>query len=153
MYSNICLIGLPYSGKSFIGKQLAQIKKIGFIETDIMISNVYKSELHKIIKNKGKNEFIKIENNIIESLHCENCIISTGGSVVYNKNSLYHLKNNLNSYIIHLELSMPEFMNRIDNIEKRGIINPHNLNIKELYNERIYLCNKYADLTINSDIL
>ena len=28
MYSNICLIGLPYSGKSFIGKQLAQIKKL-----------------------------------------------------------------------------------------------------------------------------
>jgi shikimate kinase len=126
MYKNICLIGLPYSGKSTIGRHLSQIKNIGFIETDIMISNVCNNNLSTIIKEKGITEFLNIESKIAQSLHCENTIISTGGSMVYNDKAIYHIKNNLKSRVIHLELSLLEFKNRIHNIEERGVVNPNN---------------------------
>ena len=34
MYRNICLIGLPFSGKSLLGKRLSIKQKVGFIEID-----------------------------------------------------------------------------------------------------------------------
>jgi shikimate kinase len=151
MYKNICLIGLPYAGKSTIGRHLSQIKNIGFIETDIMISNFCNNNLAAIIKKKGVNEFLNIESKIAECLHCENTIISTGGSMIYNDKAISHIKNNLKSRIVYLELSLPEFKYRINNIKERGVVNPNNLSIDNLYEERIKLCNKYADTIINTN--
>lgn len=43
MFKNICLIGLPYAGKSILGNRFALTKKIGFIETDRMVELVYEN--------------------------------------------------------------------------------------------------------------
>ena len=62
-----------------------------------------------------------------------------------------HIKYTLNCDIIHLQLSFIEFNKRVTNLNKRGVINPNNLSLKELYNERINLCNYYSDININAD--
>ena len=111
----------------------------------------YNSKLKKIIKLEGITEFLNKENNIAQTIHCENTVISTGGSMVYNMDALYHFKNNLNCKIIHLYLSLPEFKNRVGNLEERGVINKYGLTLHELYIERIRLCNLYSDITINAD--
>ena len=150
-YSNYCLIGLPHSGKSLLGKKLSIITKKGFIETDNIIKNSYKSELLNIIDNFGESEFLKLENKIGKSLHCNNTIISTGGSMVYNVQSMNHFKYNLKSKIIYLNLSHNEFLKRIVDLKKRGVINPNKLNINEFYSERHSLCSFYSDIQINVD--
>ena len=58
MFKNICLIGLPYAGKSSLGKKLAFNKKVGFIETDKMIEYTYQNSLKNIIKLRGINSFL-----------------------------------------------------------------------------------------------
>ena len=69
MIKNICLIGLPYSGKSLLGKKLAISKNIGFIETDLMIKYKLNDDLKKnIISNKGIKKFLEIENNVGKKL-------------------------------------------------------------------------------------
>ena len=151
MFKNICLIGLPYSGKSYLGKRLAKYKKSGFIDIDKMIELNHKKELHQIISEKGINKFIEYENKIATSLYCHNNIISPGGSIVYSSESMYHFKNILKSKIIYLKLSFNEFENRIVDINKRGIIMKPGYDLKELYNERILLCEKYSDKTIDVD--
>lgn len=153
MYKNICLIGLPYAGKSTIGRYLSQTKNIGFIETDLMISNFCNNNLATIIKNEGIHKFLNIESTIAKSLHCENTVISTGGSMIYSEDAIYHIKNNLKSHIVHLNLSLSEFKYRIHNIEERGVVNPNKLELNKLYEERILLCNKYANITINTNEL
>jgi len=151
MFKNICLIGLPYSGKSYLGKRLAKYKKSGFIDIDKMIELNHKKELHQIISEEGINKFIEYENNIATSLYCYNNIISPGGSIVYSSESMYHFKNILKSKIIYLKLSFNEFENRIVDINKRGIIMKPGYDLKQLYNERIFLCEKYSDETIDVD--
>ena len=151
MFKNICLIGLPYSGKSTIGRIWAIKKNIGFIETDKMIEYKYKCQLKDLIKTDGIYGFLILEDEIIQTLHCENTIISTGGSIVYNSNAIIHLKNNLNCKIIHLHLSFSEFKNRVGSMKERGVINKSNLSLNELYLERIRLCELYSDITINAD--
>ena len=139
MKQNIALIGLPYSGKSFLSKFLSLKKLMYLVETDKQIENKYNLKLQNIIDNYGELEFINIENEVIRELDCKNTVISTGGSIIYNPDNLYHLKHNLNTTIIHLHLDKDEFKNRIVDIESRGVINPYNHNITDFY---IYLDEK-----------
>lgn len=151
MFKNICLIGLPYSGKSRLGRLISENANKGFIEVDNIIKNASHTRLSNIIRNQGVNNFLKIENDIGKTIDCHNTVISPGGSMIYNKEAMDHIKLNLNCDIIHLYLTLPEFKKRIINFEERGIVNPYNLSIEELYIERIRLCEKYKDYTIFSD--
>lgn len=151
MYYNICLIGLPTSGKTTFGRILSKKLKKGFIDTDEIIKYKYNCNLKDLIDIKNQHNFLKIENNLVKSLHCENTIISTGGSMVYNFESINHIKNNLNSKIINLELSNKEFNKRKYKFINRGVINPNNLEFEEFYMERIKLGKKHSDYNIIVD--
>ena len=151
MFKNICLVGLPYSGKSTLGRKLAMHKNIGFIETDFMLEYKYKSKLKDIIYKDGINSFLEKENNIAKSIHCENTIISSGGSMIYNKEAIIHFKDNLNCKIVHLYLTLKEYKKRVEDLNERGVINKYGVTINELYLDRIRLCNQYSDVTINVD--
>ena len=151
MFRNICLIGLPYSGKSILGKRLALSKKVGFIETDKMIEYAYYNPLKNLIKLRGITAFLFMEEKIAKQIHCENTIISTGGSMVYSVDAIHHFKDKLQCKIIHLHLTPDEFKRRVDNLEERGVINPYNHNIDGLYLERTRLCELYSDKSILAD--
>ncbi len=148
---SFCFIGLPHSGKSLFGKKISSILNKKFIDTDIIIKKKFNSDLNNIILNKGQKQYLKEENQVINNINQNNIILSTGGSAVYCNKAMNHIKNNLNCEIIHLKLSLPEFNNRLKDYNKRGIINPNNLSINNLYRERIYLCNIYEDIIFNAD--
>ncbi len=148
MNKSYCLIGLPHSGKSLLGKNIATRKNKLFIDTDILLKYKYNNNLSNIIKQHGHREFILKEENIILKINKSNIIISPGGSVVYSDNSLNYIKNELNCSVIHLKLSYNEFNNRLNDFNRRGIVNPYDLSIPELYYERINLCNYYSDITL-----
>ena len=148
---NIALIGLPYSGKSFLSKLLSLKKFMYLVETDKHIEDKYNLKLQNIIDNYGELEFINIENEVIRELYCDNTVISTGGSIIYNPDNLYHLKDNLNTTIVHLHLDKDEFNNRIVDIETRGVVNPYNHNITDFYNYRINLYNNHADIVLDAN--
>lgn len=148
--NSYCFVGLPFSGKSYLGRCISFNKNKGFIDSDNIIKYKYNKELKDIIKEEGDKGFINIENKILSSLSFENTILSTGGSAIYSNKCMEHFKNNLNCEIIHLYLPFEEFKKRATNFEERGVINPRNLNFKSLYDERINLCNYYSDITLNA---
>ena len=150
MYRNLCLIGLPYSGKSSIGKKLYKHLNKGFVDTDDIIRTKYKSDLPTLITQEGRTKFIEIEKDVITSLQVSNMIISTGGSVIYDSDSMNHLKDTLDSEIYHLFLSRKEFLKRSTNLDKKGIIMDDNQSITDLYNDRMALYNAYADKTVST---
>ena len=153
MFRNICLIGMPYSGKSFLSRLLYKSLQKGHIDTDDLIRSRYNCNLDELIKKVGNDTFLTIENKIIKNIVCKNTIIATGGSVIYNHSSMDYLKNDLDSEIYHLYISYPEFLRRMKNIESRGVIMNKKYSYKDLYDERIELYNLYADHTINVDSL
>ena len=89
---NIVLIGMPGSGKSTIGVVLA--KKLGydFVDSDLVIQGRYKKTLEQLIDEYGDAGFIKLENDVNESLDYDNAVIATGGSAVYGSGAMKHLK-------------------------------------------------------------
>lgn len=144
---NIVLIGMPGAGKSTIGVLLAKTMLMDFCDTDLIIQKKEGSALCEIIKEKGTDEFIRIEDEIIGAQKIENCVVATGGSAVYGENAMKNLKEN--GTIVYLKVSADELEKRICNIHTRGIAMKEGTTIAELYAERAPLYEKYADITVD----
>lgn len=147
MKSSITLIGMPASGKSTVGSLLA--KKLGkkFIDVDILIQEKYNMPLKDIISKYGTERFNEIEEEVNATLEVEDAVISPGGSVVYGEKAMKHLKEI--SSIVYLELSYLALKSRLGDLKERGVVLKEGQDLKDLYNERIVLYKKYADITVN----
>ena len=153
MYRNICLIGLPFSGKTSLGKKLSKRCHLGFLETDKMIEYKYRGSLPKILEYTSPDNFLYKEEAIATTVDCYNTIISTGGSIVYSSESMKHFQTNLQCKVIHLDISFNTFKERVEKtcFESRGIVNPNNLNMKDFYFQRQNLYQLYSDVSIIMD--
>lgn len=151
---NIVLIGMPTCGKTTIAKRLNELYEINFIDTDDLIINKYKKSLKEIC-DKGEKEFKKIEEEIILNLELYNNkqnIISTGGSVIYSINSINKL-NEMNCNIVYLKLDYCEISKRLIDPISRGVLIKPNETLEDLYNKRIILYEKYANIIIDCNNL
>ena len=144
--NNIILIGMPGVGKSTIGVMLAKVLGYNFIDTDILIQEKTEMLLSQIINEKGIDNFIQIENNINSNLKVEKTVIATGGSAIYGDEAMDNFKKI--GKIIYLKQDIEVINKRLDNIDGRGIVFRKNQTLKELYNERTLLYEKYADIIV-----
>ena len=144
---NIVLIGMPGSGKSTVGKRLAQALAMKFVDTDDIIIDEQNAPLQQIIAEKGVYAFMDIENDIICRFSAENTVIATGGSVVLYPEAMEHLAKN--GKFVYLETTLPQLQKRIKNLTTRGIVFKEGQDLAAIYKERVPLYEKYADLTVN----
>ena len=146
MKNNIILIGMPGSGKSTTGVLFAKEMNYRFLDVDFLIQEHEGKRLYEVIEEKGNEYFLQIEDKINAGLNVERTVIATGGSVVYCENAMKHLKSL--GTVIYLKVPEEEIERRITNFSTRGIIIKSGDTLKDLYNERIPLYEKYADLTV-----
>lgn len=147
---NIVLIGMPASGKSTAGVLLAKAIGYGFIDCDLLIQNSEKALLCDIIAKKGTEEFLRIEERVNAELWAEHCVISTGGSVIYEEKAMRHLKEL--GTVVYLKLSEKTLEKRLKNIFRRGVVmRSPGETVADLYAERVPLYEKYADITVDCE--
>jgi Shikimate kinase len=147
--TNVILIGMPGSGKSTSGILLAKTLGLSFLDSDLLIQQQEGTLLQDIVNQKGFFGFVEIEERIVSNLSAASCVISTGGSVVYSEKSMNHFQKI--GRIVYLDVSFSEIMRRIQNISTRGIALKDGQSLKNLYDERLPLYQKYADLTVSGD--
>ncbi len=147
--NNIVLIGMPGVGKSTVGVVMAKILGYSFIDSDLLIQEQEKRLLHEIISQDGIDGFIAIENQVNADIQTDNSIIATGGSVVYGKEAMEHLKEI--GTVVYLKLSYPELETRLGDLERRGVVLKPGQTLTDLYQERTVLYEKYADITVLED--
>ena len=146
---NIVLIGMPGAGKSTIGVILAKSLLFDFCDTDLSIQKETGESLCDTIAKIGIEEFILLEEDVIRKQEFSNSVVATGGSAVYGEMAMEKLKEN--GIIVYLKVSPEELQSRIKNIHTRGIAMKEGTTIKELYEERAPLYEKYADITVECD--
>lgn len=147
---NLILIGMPACGKSTAGVLVAKTLGFGFIDSDLVIQTREKRLLSEIIEQDGTEEFIKIENRVNASIWAERCVISTGGSVVYGAEAMEHLKSI--GTVVYLKASYEEIARRLGNIILgRGVVIRKGESLRDLYEERVPLYEKYADYTVDCE--
>lgn len=147
MKNNITLIGMPASGKSTVGVLLAKRLGYSFVDSDIVIQEKEGRLLKEIIADVGNEGFMEVENRINAGLNVVKSIIAPGGSVIYGKEAMEHLKEI--STIVYLKLSYDELEERLGNLEDRGVVLKHGMTLRDLYDERVPLYEKYADITVD----
>lgn len=146
---NIILIGMPASGKSTVGVLLAKSVGYGFIDSDLVIQSREGRLLSRIIEDEGLEGFLLIEEKINAELCADRCVIATGGSVVYGEKAMENFKKT--GKIVYLKLSYEELARRLSDLKGRGVAIREGFTLKELYDERIPLYERYADITVDLD--
>jgi shikimate kinase len=144
---NIVIIGMPGAGKSTMGVILAKTLGSNFTDTDIVIQENSGRLLQEIIDTEGTDAFLKTEEKTLLSLHCHHAVIATGGSVVFSEKAMEHLKKD--GVVLYLKISFEEMVRRLNNITTRGIVLVAGQSLRDMYNQRVPLYEKYADITID----
>ncbi len=146
---NITLIGMPGVGKSTLGVVLAKVLGYQFLDSDLLIQKQEKRRLSQIIRQEGIERFKEIENRVNASIQSENTVIATGGSVVYCEEAMQHLKSI--GKVVYLKVSLEALSKRLGNLKGRGVLLKEGQSLKDLYEERIPLYEKFADIVIDEE--
>ena len=146
---NIIFIGMPASGKSTVGVVVAKRLGYGFVDTDLLIQAQEKKLLKEIIAEVGNEGFLKIENQVNRDVNVERSVISPGGSVVYCEEAMNHFKEI--GTVVYLQVPFETINQRISNAKNRGVVLKEGQTLKDLYDERTALFEKYADYTISEE--
>ncbi|HHX73956.1 MAG TPA: shikimate kinase [Firmicutes bacterium] len=145
--SNLVLTGMPGAGKSTAGVLAAKALGMNFIDTDLLLQQKAKRLLQEIIGQEGIAAFLAREEETILGLAADNCVIATGGSVIYSHKSMEHLRQK--GLVIYLMLPLAELEVRIKNMSSRGIVMAAGQDLHSLYLERTPLYRASADLVLD----
>lgn len=146
MKNNIILIGMPGCGKTTLGTELSEKLGYGYIDSDSVIVAREGKRLNEIIAAVGREGFLDIEAKINSELCADRCVIATGGSVVYRERAMQHLKTL--GKIVYLQLPYEVISRRLGDLKKRGVALKEGFTLKDLYEERVPLYEKYADIVV-----
>lgn len=145
MKKNVTLIGMPGAGKSTVGVVLAKILGYEFIDSDLLIQGREGRLLWQIIESEGIDGFWKVEERVNASIEVEGAVIATGGSVIYGPLAMEHLRNI--STVVYLRHEYEIIESRLGDLAKRGVTLPEGWTLRDLYNERTPLYEKYAHIS------
>jgi shikimate dehydrogenase len=98
---NIVLTGMPGSGKSTVGRILAQEMGREFVDTDTEIIRLAKKPIADIFAQRGENGFRELEGQVIQQLSQRTgLVIATGGGAILRAENLRHLRQNGRIYFL-----------------------------------------------------
>lgn len=145
---NIVLIGMPGSGKSTVGVLLAKQLGLGFVDTDLLIQQQAGATLQEIVDVDGYQVLRQVEEDVLLQLEVERHVISTGGSAVYSQAAMAHLAGH--GTVVFLDIPLDEVMKRIGDHRQRGISRRPDQSIDALFEERLSLYRRYADVIVRA---
>lgn len=141
---NIVLIGMPGTGKSLIGKFLAELTGKTLQDTDATIEEEAKMTIPEIFEKEGETGFRDRESAICKKLGKErNLIIATGGGAILRPENVDALRQN--GTLVHITRS-------IDKLPTRGRPLSKNIEtLKKMEAQRIPLYKAAADITFRNN--
>ena len=146
---NIVLIGMPGCGKSTVGVVLAKALGMDFVDTDLVIQRSRNMRLHQIIEELGDEGFRALENRTLAELSVENHVIATGGSAVYGDQGMAHLRSI--GAVVYLSLGYEQVEDRLGDLHARGVSMKPGQTLRDLFDERTPLYEKWAHHVIPCD--
>lgn len=143
----ITLIGMPAVGKSCMGRAIAKHFNMKLVDGDKVIEATDGRKLQQIMDEDGLEGFKRIEEKTLLTIDEDNIVFTPGGSAVYYPSVMERFKEK--GIVVYLYASAEVISNRLVDFSKRGVVLKPGMTMKDLYNERAPLFEKYADITIN----
>jgi shikimate kinase len=140
----ILLIGMPGSGKSSLGRKVAELLGFRFFDGDAEIEKEC-PDRQGFLDRRGDEAYMVMEERIIMSLPMENSVLSPGGSMIYSRKCREHLDQ---CFKVFLDASLETIRQRLTDPERRGIVHLKKMGLGGIYNEREALYREYADFVL-----
>lgn len=104
---NIVLVGMPSSGKTTVGKIIAEKSGLGFVDTDELIVAKEGRSIAEIFAKEGERYFRNRETEVIREIaKKQSLVIATGGGAVLKKENIELLKENGRIYFLDRPLDL-----------------------------------------------
>ncbi len=144
----ITLIGLPGSGKSTVGVQLAKILARPFLDTDIELQTRIGCSLQAYLFEHGVNALRQAEADCIRQLSLSGQVIATGGSAVYDDEAMKYLS--ASSSMVFREIDYETMLERIGDYSQRGIAADLSTGLIPMFEERRELYLRHAQISVDA---
>jgi shikimate kinase len=149
---NIALIGFMGTGKTSVGRLVAEQLHFDYLDTDEMIQSATGKTIAEIFKSDGEKNFRELEQKVVEEISArKNTVISTGGGLPVNPKNLGSLKSH--ALVVCLWASPEKIWERVKNQTHRPLLHDDNprKKIHELLaaREPFY---KQADVLLNTEV-
>lgn len=144
---HIFLIGMPGSGKSSLGRKVANNLRLPFVDMDRKIQEILNGTVNEIFERYGENAFRVAETNmLIHLMGTTPSIVSTGGGVVMNPENCKLMR--AAGAIILVDRPLKQILSDIK-LDRRPLLAEKGLGeVERLYFERIDTYRSMADYTI-----
>lgn len=147
----IALIGLPGSGKTTVGKQLARRLGVPFVDSDQVIEQRIGCSIPEFFAREGEDRFRDLEQQVIDQLTAQNRgVLSTGGGAVLRGANRQHLHGR--GRVVYLKSSPVELFRRLKNDKTRPLLQVADplAKLKVLYAERDPLYRETAHFVLET---
>jgi len=149
---NLFLIGPMGAGKSAVGRQLARLMHLDFVDSDEEIENRTGVDIPFIFEKEGEEGFRKREVKVIDELsQRQGVVLATGGGAVLDPDSRSHL--GARGFVIYLFTTVQQQLDRTRRGRHRPLLESGEKEevLELLMAERDPLYREIADLTIETD--
>jgi shikimate kinase len=145
------LIGLPGSGKSTVGRQLARRLQLPFVDSDHVIEERLGCPIRQYFEREGESSFRDVEAQVLDDLTlAERGVLSTGGGAVLREVNRVHLRDR--GKVVYLKSSPDELFRRLRHDRNRPLLQVADplARLRELYAIRDPLYRETAHFTIET---
>lgn len=147
----IGLVGLPGSGKSTVGRQLARRLQLPFFDSDHVIEEQLGCSIREYFEREGEDRFRDVEESVIDQLtRNQQGVLSTGGGVVLRAVNRQHLRERCQ--VVYLNSSPDELFRRLRHDVNRPLLQVADplSRLRDLYVLRDPLYRETAHFTIET---
>lgn len=146
----LILIGLPGSGKSTVGRQLARRLALPFSDSDNAIEQRLGCSIRSFFEREGEAAFRDVEESVIEELCAREGVIATGGGTVLRPVNRDRLR--AAGHVIYLRSTPEDVFRRVRHDKRRPLLQVDDpmKRLRDLYEERDPLYRETAHFTVET---
>ncbi|MDO8954683.1 MAG: shikimate kinase AroK [Gammaproteobacteria bacterium] len=149
---NIFLIGPMGAGKSTIGRQLADMLKMNFYDTDTEIERKCGADINWIFDLEGEEGFRKREEKVVQELtELQGIVLATGGGIVNSAANRSRLS--ARGSVVYLKATVDQLLDRTSRDKTRPLLQTSDPRetLERLNTERQALYEEVADYVVETD--
>lgn len=147
----VSLIGLPGSGKSTVGRQLARRLRLPFIDSDHEIEQRLGCSIREYFELEGEARFRDLEASVVDELtQAPQGVLSTGGGVVLRPENRQHLHER--TTVVYLNAIPEDLFRRLRHDQNRPLLQVTDplQRLRDLHAQRAPLYRETAHFSIDT---
>ena len=146
---HIFIIGMPGSGKSSLGRRVAQNLQIPYVDTDQRIADIVGCTVPEMFERYGEAAFRNAETNLLIQLTRERpSMISTGGGMIMRENNRAIMRNH--GVIVLVDRPLDEIMSDIK-LDRRPLLAAKGIGaVEDMYHDRIDIYRAVSDAVLDN---